>query len=198
MNKKELFINEINYLKNDDIKKSVAILIEMLPDYFFHEAASSTGKYHPKYALGDGGLLRHTKAACYIAHELLSDPAIGEKYTSREKDLMIVGLIMHDGLKSGIEKSQYTKFEHPLLVCDYIKENKDKLTFTDKEIEFMCHVISSHMGPWNTNNYSNIVLPKPESKFQRFVHMCDYLASRKVIDVKFDSDNNIEEWFYEA
>ena len=76
---------------------------------------------------------------------------------------------------------------------NYIKENKDKLTFTDKEIEFMCHVISSHMGPWNTNNYSNIVLPKPESKFQRFVHMCDYLASRKVIDVKFDSDNNIEE-----
>lgn len=64
MNKKELFIDEINYLKNDDIKKSVAILIEMLPDYFFHEAASSTGKYHPKYALGDGGLLRHTKAAC--------------------------------------------------------------------------------------------------------------------------------------
>ena len=61
MNKKELFIDEINYLKNDDIKKSVAILIEMLPDYFFHEAASSTGKYHPKYALGDGGLLRHTK-----------------------------------------------------------------------------------------------------------------------------------------
>ena len=35
MNKKELFIDEINYLKNDDIKKSVAILIEMLPDYFF-------------------------------------------------------------------------------------------------------------------------------------------------------------------
>ena len=76
---------------------------------------------------------------------------------------------------------------------DYIKENKDKLTFTDKEIEFMCHVISSHMGPWNTNNYSDIILPKPESKFQRFVHMCDYLASRKVIDVKFDGNNNIIE-----
>ena len=62
--------------KNDDIKKSVAILIEMLPDYFFHEAASSTGKYHPKYALGDGGLLRHTKAAVRIAYELLNNPCI--------------------------------------------------------------------------------------------------------------------------
>ena len=74
-----------------------------------------------------------------------------------------------------------------------IKENKEKFSFTDKEIEFICHVISSHMGPWNTNNYSNVVLPKPESKFQRFVHMCDYLASRKFLDVKFDNNNNIEE-----
>ena len=86
MNKSELFKDELNYLKNEDIKKSATELINILPEYFFHEAASSTGKYHPKYALGEGGLLRHTKAACYIAHELLNDPAIGEKYTSREKD----------------------------------------------------------------------------------------------------------------
>ena len=54
-------------------------------------------------------------------------------------------------------------------------------------------MISSHMGPWNQDFNGNEVLPKPSNKFQRFVHMCDYLASRKVIDVKFDSDNNIEE-----
>ena len=57
MNKSDLFKDELNYLKNEDIKKSAMELINLLPDYFFHEAASSTGKYHPKYALGDGGLL---------------------------------------------------------------------------------------------------------------------------------------------
>ena len=189
----KVFEKELSYINNPRYKEGAQKLISLLPDYFFEVPASSTGKYHPSFALGSGGLVRHTKVAVRFAYEMFNDESITGAYSKNEKDLMIISLIMHDGLKSGLEKSQYTKFEHPLLVCDYIKENKDKLTFTDKEIEFMCHVISSHMGPWNTNNYSNIVLPKPESKFQRFVHMCDYLASRKVIDVKFDSDNNIEE-----
>ena len=74
---------------------------------------------------------------------------------------------------------------------DAVKKHAKKIA--EGEIEFMCHVISSHMGTFNNNSYCNIELPKPESKFQRFVHMCDYLASRKFLDVKFDKDNNIEE-----
>lgn len=191
IDKINIFEREIEYINNSRYKKGCASLIELLPDYFFIVPASSTGKYHPSFALGDGGLVRHTKVAVRIAHEMFNDESITGAYSKNEKDLMIISLIMHDGLKSGLEKSDYTKFEHPLLVCNYIKENKEKLDFTDKEIEFMCHVISSHMGPWNTNNYSDVTLPKPESKFQRFVHMCDFLASRKFLDVKFDSNNNI-------
>ena len=123
---------------------------------------------------------------------MFNDESITGAYSNNEKDLMIIALMLHDGLKSGLEKSDYTKFEHPLLICNHIKENQDKTEFTDKEINFITHVISSHMGPWNTNSYSDVILPKPESKFQRFVHMCDYLASRKFLDFKFDNDNNIE------
>ena len=36
----------------------------------------------------------------------------------------------------------------------------------------------------------NEVLEKPKTKYQNFVHMCDFLASRKCILVPFD-DNNI-------
>ena len=86
MNKEEMFKSELGYIKNDKIKESAKTMINLLPDYFFHEAASSTGKYHPKYALGDGGLLRHTKAAVRFAYELLSDSCIGDKYTDSEKD----------------------------------------------------------------------------------------------------------------
>lgn len=191
LDKKKIFEKEIEYVNNLRYKKAGISLIELLPDYFFNVPASSTGKFHPSFALGDGGLVRHTKVAVRIAYEMFNDESITGAYSKNEKDLMIISLIMHDGLKSGLEKSEYTKFEHPILVCEYIKKNKDKLDFTDKEIEFICHVISSHMGPWNTNNYSDIILPKPESKFQRFVHMCDFLASRKFLDVKFDSNNNI-------
>ena len=193
LDKYKVFEREINYIKNPRYKESVKVMISLLPDYFFEVPASSTGKYHPSFSLGVGGLLRHTKAAIRIAYEMFNDESITGAYSNNEKDLMIIALMFHDGLKSGLEKSEYTKFEHPLLVCNYIKENKDKTKFTDKEINFITHVISSHMGPWNTNNYSDVVLPKPESKFQRFVHMCDYLASRKFLDVKFDDNNNIEE-----
>ena len=191
MEKYEYFKNEINYLKNDDIKDAMKYMINKLPDYFFHVPASSTGKYHPKYALGDGGLLRHTKAACKIAYELLSDPSIGDHYTGREKDLMIMALALHDGLKLGNPEERYTRFDHPILMANFVMENKDKLNLKENEPELLRDVIKTHMGPWTTDYNGNEVLEKPKTKYQNFVHMCDYLASRKSILLEFDKDNNV-------
>ena len=72
MNKVEMVKTELNYIKNSRIKKSTEIFVNMLPDYFFTTAASSTGKYHPAFAAGEGGLLRHSKAAAYILNEIIS------------------------------------------------------------------------------------------------------------------------------
>ena len=79
MNIEELFKDELNYIKSEDLKKSLVVILKSLPDYWYSVPASSTGKYHPEYALGEGGLLRHSKAAMRIGYELLSDPVIGEK-----------------------------------------------------------------------------------------------------------------------
>lgn len=188
--KQEKFMQEINYIKNEKYRENAKILIEGLPDYFFSVPASSTGKYHPKFASGDGGLVRHTKAAVRIAYELLNS-MIGDVFKSDEKDLIILGLTLHDGLKHGKEQEKYVRFDHPLLVANYVKESKDKLTLDDEEIEFLYNIISSHMGPYNTNAYSDVVLPIPKNKYQKFVHMCDLLASRKFLDIKFDDNDNI-------
>ena len=166
-------------------------MINKLPDYFFIVPAASTGKYHPMYASGEGGLLRHTKAAVRIAYELLNDPAIGDKYTSDEQDLMLMGLLLHDGLKLGKEESKYTKFDHPILMANYIEEEKDNLELTDSERKLVMDVIKTHMGPWTTDYDGNEVLEKPKTKYQNFVHMCDYLASRKCILIPFDENDNI-------
>ena len=69
MIKTEQFKTEIGYIKNLRYQENIKILVELLPDYFFEIPASSTGKYHPSYALGDGGLVRHVKVAVRIAHE---------------------------------------------------------------------------------------------------------------------------------
>ena len=191
---KDIFNKELTYIKNPKYRENAKKLIELLPDYFYEVAASSTGKYHPEFALGEGGLVRHTKVAVKLAYELANNEVIGYSFTDDEKDLMIIALIMHDGLKHGKVKEKYVRFDHPILIANYIKENKDKTTFTDSEIEFLTNVISSHMGIYNTNPYSDVVLPIPHNKYQRFVHMCDFLASRKFLDVKFEN-NEIKEWF---
>lgn len=190
-NKVESFKKELEYIKNDRIKKSCAQMINLLPDYFFTIAAASSGKYHPEYAQGKGGLLRHTKAAVRIAYELLQDPAIGDKYTQDEKDLMIMGILLHDGVKHGIPEETHTKFDHPILMADYIMDNEDVLDLEIPEIEFVMDVIKTHMGPWTTDYNGNEILEKPKTKYQNFVHMCDYLASRKCILLPFDDNNEI-------
>ena len=193
MNKINYFKKEISYIKDASRRKDIRFLIGLLPEYFFEIPASSTGKYHPDFAAGDGGLLRHTKVAVRIAHELLENNTVGWKFSDEDKDLIIMALILHDGLKSGLEKEKYTKFDHPLLVSKYIMENKDKVSMKVDDLRKMCSLIESHMGEWNYDKFSKKeVLPKPRTAEQRFVHMCDYLASRKFLDVKFNDNNEIK------
>lgn len=193
LNKTDYFKKELEYINNVDYKEDLKFLINALPDYFFMVAASSTGKYHPSFSLGEGGLVRHTKVAVRIAYELLSNPCIGDKYTPREKDLMIVALTLHDGIKHGIPEEKYTRADHPLLASKFVYDNKDNLKMSVEDVKFIMNVIESHMGPWNTHPYTKEeILPIPKNKYQNFVHMCDYLASRKFLDVKFD-DNEIVE-----
>ena len=151
--KEELFLDELSYIKDENYQEALLNIINMLPDYWFHEAASSTGKYHPEYALGDGGLLRHSKAAMRIGYELLSNPAIGNKYTSKEKDLMLMSLLVHDGLKLGIPKERYTRFDHPILMGKFIIDNRKEIGLSKEDAKFMNDVIKTHMGVW-TKDYN--------------------------------------------
>ncbi len=193
MNKEELFKKEIDFIKDKDLKQVLIKLADLVPEYFYEVPAASTGKYHPSYAAGNGGLLRHSKAAMRIGYELLNNPTIGDKYSSREKDLMLIALLFHDGLKLGLPKEKYSRFDHPILMQKFIYDNKDELFLSEEDAVFLGDVIKTHMGPW-TKNYDDIeVLEAPHTKYQNFVHMCDYLASRKFLEVPFDENNTILE-----
>lgn len=51
-NKRDFFAEELSLIRTEYIKKFLEYCIDNLPDYFFRVAASSSGKYHPEYALG--------------------------------------------------------------------------------------------------------------------------------------------------
>ena len=182
MNKIKYFEKEIEYIKDNDKKEDIKYLINLLPDYFFTIPASSTGKYHPKFASTKSGLVKHTKVAVRIAYDLFETV----NFSDNDKDLIIMALIMHDGLKKGMSEEEYTRFDHPLLVSKLILENAKNLKMSIDDVRKMCTMIESHMGKWNTNKYSKIVLPIPRDEYQKFVHRCDYLASRSYLNVKFN------------
>ncbi len=190
--KHEVLNRELNYIKDERIRKSCETILDLLPDYFYEIPASSTGKYHPDFSLGDGGLVRHVKVAVRLAKELLDNPCIGDKYTNNEKDIMIFTLILHDGLKSGLTHEKYTRADHPTLIKNFVNDNKDKINLTEEELDLFSHAVESHMGYWNTDYDGNEILPRPKTKYEKFVHMCDFLSSKKFLDVKF-SNNEISE-----
>lgn len=186
----EVFATEIDYIEDAKIRSSAQKIVELLPDYYFHEAASSTGKYHPKFSLGEGGLVRHVKVAVRYAQELFNI----YKFDSETRDLIVFALIIHDGIKRGKDGHQMMAFDHPLLIGEFLREHSGELELTDEQLERIVKMDASHMGRWNTNSYNpGVVLPLPKTVEEKFVHMCDYLSSRKWNNVAFDEDDNILE-----
>lgn len=180
----------LDTFENEDIKEFTIMLLDDLPDYIWHVGASSTGKYHPAYSLGEAGLMRHQIAVVRFLNFFLELEQYGSKLTSRERDLIRLSGFIHDGRKSGsqedYEKSKYTKFNHPILMADVVRSFDGKY-LTHEEIEMVADTISKHMGQWNTDNKSGVELPKPNNKFARMVHVADYLASRKCLTMDFEN-----------
>jgi len=115
------FRQELETINYKPLKVFVEWALKQLPDYFYSVAASSTGKYHPNYTQGDGGLVRHTQATVRIANELFKCETM-QNFDDTEKDIIRVALLLHDGVKHGTNGSQYTVATHPLEVVKYLED----------------------------------------------------------------------------
>lgn len=179
------FEEELALIKNEELCKLAKELLLKLPDYFFEVPASSTGKYHPKYACGEGGLVRHTKAAIRIAESLLRL----EMYQPLTQchDHIIIALMLHDGFKHGMPNedgsySEYTVAEHPELCYGWLASQNHQTL--QEHLNFIATLVHTHMGQWNENPRKGYIFaPKPQTAYQMFVHLCDYLASRKFLEL---------------
>ena len=80
------------------------------------------------------------------------------------------------------------------MIGDFLREHESELELSSEQLERIIKMDASHMGRWNTNKFEpDVVLPIPKSVEEKFVHMCDYLSSRKWNNVSFDADDNILE-----
>jgi len=158
---------------DDAIKNATLRALDDLPDYFWSISSSSTGKYHPKFSLGDGGLVRHTLFAVEIAVELFNIVT----FSNIEKDIIISSLILHDGRKLG-NNPKYMDKNHADFQANYLATFWSDLNFNGRDDIIEC--IRTHMGQWGQ--------VKPRNKVEQFVHTCDYIASRKLYDKYYEGE----------
>lgn len=177
-NKAKYFEREINLIQSEDYRTFMReYLNRFVPQYFWEIGASSSGKFHPIFSQGEGGLVRHTKAVVMFAEELLrmsSYMYMKDDY----KDFVIMACIAHDTAKYGM--AVYDKKEYP-----NHGKNAAKLLdmawyeyFGIEAPEYLLSAIRSHMGQWTTDKED-----RPFTNIDRCVHMADYMASRSFIDI---------------
>lgn len=154
---------ELGYISDPMLRQFTEHMLRTIPEYFYRIPASSSGKYHPTYGLGEGGLVRHTKAAVRIFHELC-EAGIDEWYMNRDSnsadvfskekfdDEIIVALLLHDSCKMGAgeidadelradremaattgEYKYHTIHEHPLVAAGKIIQEAKWLNYPDLE-----------------------------------------------------------------
>ena len=182
----KLFEREINLIVDEELRMAVkSYMEEATPDYFWTDGASSSGKYHPQFSHGIGGLVRHTKAVVMFAEELLRMSSYA--YMKDEyKDFVIAACIIHDTIKYGwgkeIDKGEYANHASNAAqsFADFCLNN------TNYEPHYLLlQAVRSHMGQWSTDKED-----RPFTSVDRCVHMADYMASRSCIDIPSIS----EEW----
>ena len=178
MENSKFFEREINLIQSEDYRMFVRYYLdEYCPSYFWEIGASSSGKYHPSFSQGVGGLVRHTKAVVMFAEELLRMSSY--MYMSDEhKDFVIMACILHDTCKYGqvmYDKNDYKDHAKnaAAYVCDAWYDYFDGVYPS----EFFLSAIRCHMGQWSERE------DRPFTNIDRCVHMADYMASRSFIDI---------------
>ena len=193
---------EIRLILHEDIRTLVRATLDAAPACFWSMPAATTGKYHPAISLGEGGLIRHTKAVVRIAWHLLDMQGI--LADSRQYSIALAACILHDCCKKW-DTEKYTAFAHPRRAAELIATQANILWPADMAalppatagellehperayaptapaVRCICDCVESHMGRWNVNPRTGEELPRPLTPMQRLVHTADFLASRKNI-----------------
>ena len=181
----KLFEREINLIVDEELRMAVkSYMEEATPGYFWTDGASSSGKYHPKFSQGIGGLVRHTKAVVMFAEELLRMSSYA--YMKDEyKDYVIAACIIHDTAKYGIDGFDKAEYKNHAKNASIAFANYCEQVMDYTPHFLLLNAIESHMGQWSTDRED-----RPFTSVDRCVHMADYMASRSFIDIPAIS----EEW----
>lgn len=185
--KLKLFANEFSDIKDANLREFAKELVSNADDYFFTVAASTSGKYHPQFDLGDGGLVRHTRCVIFFAESIATSLMMNQHDT----DLLIIAALAHDIKKLGNGGSKHTVGNHPTCAKEYVEltQSLKPHLMTKEDCIKVCGAVESHMGKWG---HESDGLPLPQTEFEKALQCADYIASRKeILDFNFRSTEEV-------
>ena len=179
MEKHEFFEREIQLIESVDLQDFVRWFFdEKVGDWFWKSGASSSGKFHPQFTKGEGGLVKHTRAVVWVCEELLKMSSYAYM-KSEYKDYARVACLLHDTRKygRGNEEDKDCYKDHGAIAADDVRMAWTEF-FGTHVPDLLTMAIRSHMGQWTENRED-----RPFTNIDRLVHLSDYIASRPFWDI---------------
>lgn len=185
MEKSEIFAKEIALIKDATLQRFVRYYLDnWTPDIFWTTGASASGKFHPDFAKGEGGLVRHTKAVVMFCDELMR-MSQWAYMTDARKDIAIMACIFHDTCKYGmtneVDTTEYKNHAENAAENVELAWNEYFDKYNDPKVQCpyeLTQAIRAHMGQWSTNRDD-----RPFTPIDRLVHLADYVASRNFLSI---------------
>jgi len=180
-------------LATDFIKEVFHSHMDKVPEEFFTAPASSSGKYHPDYSLGEGGLVRHSATVVFLAMD------IGQLWHVQgpARDSVVLAAAVHDSFKGGRPGEwEGTVKNHADLAADALLEQLPKAqnTLEQKCLITASDAVREHMSLWGMSP-TNL---RATEHVASTVIMADYMASRKYFEPANDLAELISELGYQG
>jgi HD superfamily phosphohydrolase YqeK len=182
------FAYELGKIKSPELLKITKQILLKCCDYCCDESASSTGKFHPSFSLGPGGLVKHIKAVCKNTETILR---MMPQYDGEDWDIPYIAAILHDCMKYTEYKQQYTHENHPNLMAAAIRQHKTDDTELNTKLERIASNVETHMSRFNTCRHSDDIMPPPTSMENMIVAIADMISAQKYFHVEFNDSGEI-------
>ena len=183
-NKYNIFEPMSKTFETDIMRKYFLDMVQEIPDYIFTMPSSTSGKYHNKTQCETYGQIYHVYMFSEILNYRLNLKGNKEKYNNPIlRDCMRCIPAFHDAIKCGLNGSQYTVHEHPILAQEWVLNTKVEHDIDIKLKKLIGDMCAAHSGEWTSNKRSKVVLPEPKNDMELFIHECDILSSRNNIDL---------------
>jgi len=172
----EVFSKELASISDTKMRNFVLDVFEKLtPNYFWTCPASTTGKYHPSFALGKGGLIRHVKACIWWIDQVLNmvdfdnfntyrlydpfrmttnfcypDPYDGVINKTKIRDILVATLLLHDLRKNGDSLEEKKEKGYNMTQThgvDLAKKIRQEIKIP-RGLSYIVYGIEGHMGKW--------------------------------------------------